>query len=81
MIPPAEICEAAIRIVRESVQINKSELLVEISKRFGFDRCGPELKKEISRALELKGKAALKIDENDLVCLRSRSHQYECLTS
>jgi len=70
MIPPAEIFEAAKVIVKDSVQISKSELIVEISRRFGFDRCGPELKKEINRALDQKGNVALLIDGNDIVSMR-----------
>jgi len=70
MIPPAEIFEAAKVIVKDSVQISKSELIVEISRQFGFDRCGPELKKEINRALDQKGNVALLIDGNDIVSMR-----------
>lgn len=63
MIAPSEILEAAREIVEASVEISKDDLIVEISRLFGFDRCGPELKKVIGEALSRAENGALEVSQ------------------
>jgi very-short-patch-repair endonuclease len=42
-LPPAEIAVAAEEIVRENIAVPKGQLVVEIARRLGFQRTGPEL--------------------------------------
>ncbi len=51
MLPPIEIQEAAFRIIGASVRISDAELVIGVSRMFGFDRCGPDLSKVIRDAL------------------------------
>lgn len=50
-LPPEEIMWAIEYIVSDSVQIEEVELITQVSKLFGFLRCGPDLKQAIQRVI------------------------------
>lgn len=51
-IPPAEITIALEHLVKSSVQIEDVELVQQVSRLFGFQRCGPDLKIAIQKVLD-----------------------------
>lgn len=51
-IPPAEIAVALEHLVKSSVQIEDVELVQQVSRLFGFQRCGPDLKIVIQKVLD-----------------------------
>jgi very-short-patch-repair endonuclease len=51
-IPPAEITVALEHLVKSSVQIEDAELVQQVSRLFGFQRCGPDLKIVIQKVLD-----------------------------
>ena len=51
-IPPAEITVALEHLVKSSVQIEDTELMQQVSRLFGFQRCGPDLKIVIQKVLD-----------------------------
>jgi hypothetical protein len=51
-IPPAEIAVALEHLVKSSVQIEDAELVQQVSRLFGFHRCGPDLKIVIQKVLD-----------------------------
>jgi very-short-patch-repair endonuclease len=53
-LPPEEVSVALQEIVRHSVQIESDELIQLVSRKFGFLRCGPEMKRVIAMILESK---------------------------
>lgn len=50
-LPPEEIEEALIVLVRQNIQIHQDELIQRTSRMFGFLRCGPDLSAAIGRVL------------------------------
>lgn len=51
-LPPSEIRVALEYLVKSSVQIEDAELIQQVSRLFGFQRCGPDLKIVIQRILD-----------------------------
>ena len=49
---PEEIALALQQVVRDAVRIEREELIQRSSRRFGFLRCGPELKEVLGRELD-----------------------------
>lgn len=64
MIPPEEILEAAADLVRSSVRIRHDELVVAISRKFGFQRCGEELSSRIGGVLKGSQRHSFSCDIN-----------------
>jgi superfamily I DNA and/or RNA helicase/very-short-patch-repair endonuclease len=63
-LPPSEIRTALEYLVRSSVQIEYAELVQQVSRLFGFQRCGPDLKTVIGKELDHEiGKTFLKNDQ------------------
>lgn len=63
-LPPSEIRTALEYLVRSSVQIEYAELVQQVSRLFGFQRCGPDLKTVIGKELDDQvGKTFLKTDQ------------------
>lgn len=50
-LPPMEIEQALLHLVRQNVRISEEELIQHTSRLFGFNRCGPDLKVAISSVL------------------------------
>jgi very-short-patch-repair endonuclease len=50
-LPPSEIKSALEYLVKSSVQIDDAELIQQVSRLFGFQRCGPDLKVVIQQVL------------------------------
>ena len=50
-LPPSEIRVALEHLVKSSVQIEDAELIQQVSRLFGFQRCGPDLKIVIQKIL------------------------------
>jgi very-short-patch-repair endonuclease len=50
-LPPSEIRNALEYLVKNSVQIEDVELIQQVSRLFGFQRCGPDLKIVIQKIL------------------------------
>ena len=67
MLPPSEIRLAATDVVRIHVGATAADVVVEVTRVFGFKRAGPDLKRvieaEIRRMLydDVRGKAALRL--------------------
>ena len=53
-LPPIEIVWAAAEILDECVRVRRDELIIEIARRFGFQRTGQELQEVISQAISTK---------------------------
>ncbi len=53
-IPPSEIVVALEYLVNSSVQIEDSELIQQVSRLFGFQRCGPDMKIVIQKVLDME---------------------------
>ena len=51
-LPPSEIRAALEYLVKSSVQIEDAELIQQVSRLFGFQRCGPDLKIVIQKILD-----------------------------
>ena len=51
-LPPSEIRAALEYLVKSSVQIEDAELIQQVSRLFGFQRCGPDLKIVIQNILD-----------------------------
>jgi very-short-patch-repair endonuclease len=51
-LPPREIRTALEHLVKSSVQIEDAELIQQVSRLFGFQRCGPDLKIVIQKILD-----------------------------
>jgi very-short-patch-repair endonuclease len=51
-LPPSEIRVALEYLVKSSVQIEDAELIQQVSRLFGFQRCGPDLKIVIQKILD-----------------------------
>jgi hypothetical protein len=51
-LPPSEIRVALEHLVKSSVQIEDAELIQQVSRLFGFQRCGPDLKIVIQKILD-----------------------------
>jgi very-short-patch-repair endonuclease len=63
-LPPNEIRTALEYLVISSVQIEYAELVQQVSRLFGFQRCGPDLKTVIGKELDREiGKTFLKNDQ------------------
>lgn len=50
-LPPEEIREALLNILKESIRVHEDELIQHTSRMFGFNRCGPDIKSAISKVL------------------------------
>jgi len=50
-LPPEEILEALLVILKESIRVHEDELIQHASRMFGFNRCGPDIKSAISKVL------------------------------
>ncbi len=70
-LPPDEIAEAIRHVVRSSVGISASDLDVETSRLFGFQRTGPDLKDAISRVTNKLLGAELIMGDDGLIRLIS----------
>jgi hypothetical protein len=67
MIAPAEYQFAIMATLTEAVAISRDELVVETAGLFGFDRTGPDLRREIDcQTTELIRKAQIIEDEDKL---------------
>jgi very-short-patch-repair endonuclease len=65
-LPPAEICAAAVQVLNQNARVHRDDLIVEISRRFGFQRTGEDLKSVIDLALDsLVGSEATRDDEGN----------------
>lgn len=63
-LPPAEIRTAAMRVLSENARVHRDALIVEISRRFGFQRTGEDLRSIIDTTLQtLVGTGATCDDE------------------
>lgn len=63
-LPPAEIHTAALEVLSENGRVHRDDLVVEIARRFGFQRTGEDLRSVIDAALQtLVGRRATCDDE------------------
>jgi very-short-patch-repair endonuclease len=69
MLPQIEIVAAMELIVKESVRINSVELIQATSRKFGFQRCGPDLKEVVQEALNSQLGKRLVMGEDGFVML------------
>ena len=67
MLPPVEIVAAMKLIVEQSVRIHSDELIQSVSRMFGFQRCGPDLKEVIHQALNSQLAEVFVIDADGFV--------------
>lgn len=51
-LPPAEIRAAALEVLSENGRVHRDDLVVEIARRFGFQRTGDDLRAVIDAALQ-----------------------------
>jgi hypothetical protein len=51
-LPPAEIRAAALEVLLENGRVRRDDLVVEIARRFGFQRTGEDLRAVIDAALQ-----------------------------
>jgi very-short-patch-repair endonuclease len=51
-LPPAEIRTAALQVLSENARVHRDALIVEISRRFGFQRTGEDLRSIIDTTLQ-----------------------------
>jgi very-short-patch-repair endonuclease len=50
-LPPVEICAAAIEVLSENGRVHRDDLVIEIARRFGFQRTGEDLRNVIEAAV------------------------------
>lgn len=63
-LPPAEIRTAALQVLSENARVHRDSLVVEIARRFGFQRTGEDLRSIIDTTLQaLVGSGATCDDE------------------
>ena len=67
-LPPQEIVLAAIEVLGDNVRVSLDELIVEIARRLGFQRTGPELQDAIAAAVSSQvGKALARQEDGSLM--------------
>ena len=70
-LPPAEIVWAAAEILDECVRVQRDELVIEVARRFGFQRTGQDLRDAISQAISSKIDKDFSKDDDDFLTLRT----------
>jgi len=68
-LPHEEVLEALIYLVSQSVRIEESDLIQGVTRLFGFNRAGPDLKKTVSDVL-LENQEKFIRDESGLIKLK-----------
>ena len=68
-LPPAEISLAATDIVKENIRVPLEELILEIARRLGFQRTGPDLRDAIHKIVHADFGTALLPQEDGSVML------------
>jgi hypothetical protein len=51
-LPPVEICAAALAVLSENGRVHRDDLVIEIARRFGFQRTGEDLRSVIEAAVQ-----------------------------
>ena len=69
-LPPAEIALCAKDVVKENVRVSQSELVVEIARRFGFQRTGQDLQEAIQKVIGAQIEVDLMKHDDGSISLR-----------
>lgn len=51
-LPPCEIRAAALQVLSENARVHRDDLIIEIARRFGFQRTGEDLRGAIGTAMQ-----------------------------
>src|SRR6185312_13587134 len=70
-LPPAEVSVAATEVLKENVRVPVDELVVEVARRLGFLRTGPDLQQVIVQTIESQVGTVLETHEDGSVMLIS----------
>lgn len=70
-IPPEEVKEAMLIIIRHSFSIGVESLLIETARIFGFNRTGDNIRKELLKKLNELEEGDIVVQNGSLVMLRT----------
>jgi very-short-patch-repair endonuclease len=70
-LPPAEVSVAAAEILKDNVRVPVDDLVVEVARRLGFQRTGPDLQQVILKVIESQFGTVLESHEDGSVMLLS----------